>query len=96
MLNQLFGAQRCDGAAWGYYVQMEGKKPYSATLDGHCCLSSGPRGVALIPSFAITTDDEGLVVNLYDSGIARLRSREQIPVTLTTETRYPPPMERFI
>src|SRR2546426_2432532 len=46
ILNQLFGAQRCDGSAWGYYVEMEGKKPYSSTLDGHCCLSSGPRGVA--------------------------------------------------
>ena len=53
VLNQLFGAERCDGSAWGYYVQMEGKKPYSSTLDGHCCLSSGPRGVALIPTFAL-------------------------------------------
>ena len=68
ILNQLFGAQRCDGSAWGYYVQMEGKKPYSSTLDGHCCLSSGPRGVALIPTFAVTTDADGVVVNLYDAG----------------------------
>ncbi len=47
---------------------MEGKKPYSSTLDGHCCLSSGPRGVALIPTFAVTTDADGVVVNLYDRG----------------------------
>lgn len=88
-LNQLFGAQRCDGSGWGYYVQMEGRKPYSSTLDGHCCLSSGPRGVALIPTFAITTDDEGVVLNLYDRGEAKLRLRDGTPVTVTMETRYP-------
>jgi DUF1680 family protein len=89
VLNQLFGAQRCDGSAWGYYVQMEGKKPYSSTLDGHCCLSSGPRGVALIPSFAVTTDADGVVVNLYDAGMARLNLRDGTAVTVTTATRYP-------
>jgi uncharacterized protein len=89
VLNQLFGAQRCDGSAWGYYVQMEGKKPYSSTLDGHCCLSSGPRGVALIPSFAVTTDADGVVVNLFDSGTAKLKLRDGTPITLITDTRYP-------
>ena len=89
VLNQLFGAQRPDGAAWGYYVQMEGKKPYSSTLDGHCCLSSGPRGVALIPSFAVSTDAEGVVVNLYEAGTATLRMRDSSPVKLTTATQLP-------
>jgi hypothetical protein len=89
ILNQLFGAQRCDGSAWGYYVQMEGKKPYSSTLDGHCCLSSGPRGVALIPTFAVTTDADGVVVNLYDAGTAKLNLRDGTAVKLATTTRYP-------
>ena len=89
VLNQLFGAQRCDGSGWGYYVQMEGKKPYSSSLDGHCCLSSGPRGVALIPAFAVTTDSDGIVVNLYDSGTAKVNLRNATAVTLTTDTRYP-------
>ena len=89
VLNQLFGAQRPDGCAWGYYVQMEGKKPYSESLDGHCCLSSGPRGVALIPTFAASTDADGVVVNLYDAGTAKLTLRDGTPVTLVTETQYP-------
>jgi hypothetical protein len=89
VLNQLFGAQSCDGSAWGYYVQMEGKKPYSSKLDGHCCLSSGPRGVALIPTFADSVDEDGIVVNLYESGTANLKLRDQSPVILKTETRYP-------
>lgn len=89
ILNQLFGAQKCDGSAWGYYVQMQGRKPYSSTLDGHCCLSSGPRGVALIPTFAISTDADGLVVNLYEAGTASLVLRDRTAVAVTTETLYP-------
>jgi DUF1680 family protein len=88
-LNQLFGAQKPDGTAWGYYVQVEGVKPYSATLDGHCCLSSGPRGIALLPTFAVTTDADGAVVNLFDAGVARLVLNDGTPVTVRTETRYP-------
>jgi hypothetical protein len=89
VLNQLLGAQHPDCSAWGYYVQMEGRKPYSATFDAHCCLSSGPRGVALIPTFAVSSDAEGLVVNLYDAGTARLALRDGTAVALTTETLYP-------
>ena len=89
IVNQLLGAQRCDGAAWGYYVQLEGTKPYSSNLDGHCCLSSGPRGIALIPTFALATDAEGVIVNLYDSGSSHLKLHDRTAVTLTTETRYP-------
>src|ERR1035437_7464742 len=89
VLNQLFGAQCPDGSAWGYYVQMQGKKPYSATLDGHCCLSSGPRGISLIPTFAVTTDADGVVVNLYDAGVANLQLRDGTAVNVTTATKYP-------
>lgn len=89
VLNHLFGAQNWDGTAWGYYVQLQGKKPYSDTLDGHCCLSSGPRGIALIPTFATTVDADGVVINLYEAGKATLALRDGSSVTLTTKTRFP-------
>ena len=89
VLNQLFGAECPDGSAWGYYVQMQGKKPYSATLDGHCCLSSGPRGIALIPTFAVSTDADGVVVNLYEKGKAQLQLHDGTAVLVTTQTKYP-------
>jgi len=89
VLNQLFGAQQPDCSAWGYYVQMEGQKPYKTSLDGNCCLSSGPRGIALIPTFAASTDADGLVVNLYEAGKAMLQLRDGTAVTLVTDTQYP-------
>jgi uncharacterized protein len=87
--NQLFGAQKPDGAAWGYYVQLEGKKPYSSELSGHCCLSSGPRGVALVPTFAVTTDAEGLVINFLAGGRSAFTLRDGRKVELDTRSDYP-------
>lgn len=96
ILNQLLGAQLADGSGWGYYVQMEGKKPYYKGDENGvpgvgftCCLSSGPRGLALIPTVAVTTDAEGVVVNLYESGHARLTLRNGTPVEIVTDTLYP-------
>jgi hypothetical protein len=71
------------------YLQMQGKKPYGSTLDGHCCLSSGPRGISLIPTFAVSADDDGVVFNLYEQGTAKLKFRDGTVVGLSTETKYP-------
>jgi uncharacterized protein len=87
--NQLPGAQRPGGEDWGYYVQMEGKKPYAGKLAINCCQSSGPRGMAIIPTFAATTDADGIVVNLYDAGTANLRLRSGNEVKLKIDTMYP-------
>jgi hypothetical protein len=45
--------------------------------------------VALIPTFAMTTDTDGVVVNLFDAGTAKLKLRDGTAVDLTIETRYP-------
>jgi DUF1680 family protein len=85
--NHLLAAQKPTGDMWAYYTPLEGHKPYGNATN--CCLSSGPRGVALIPSFAtMTSDDNGLVVNLYNSGTASTRLKSG-RVTLTQQTDYP-------
>ena len=92
VFNHLFAAQLPAGSAWAVFTVMEGKKVYynsSSTPDVTCCLSSGPRGVALIPSFATSVDADGVVMNLYDAGTAKLTLRDGKPVVLTTETIYP-------
>lgn len=61
--NHLLAAQRPDGAAWCYYTPLKGvRHPGSETT---CCLSSGPRGVALIPLAAYSESGGGVDVNLY-------------------------------
>ena len=61
--NHLLGSQRSDGAAWCYYSPLEGKRhPSSETT---CCLSSGPRGIALLPTFSYASRSQGVDVNMY-------------------------------
>jgi len=88
-LNQLIGAQHPGCREWSYYVGLEGVKRYTDNLDGQCCLSSGPRALALLPTLAVTQDAAGLVVNLYDQGHATLTLPRVGRVTVNLETRYP-------
>lgn len=68
--NHLAAAQQPDGSQWCYFTALEGTKPYGPGVN--CCVSSGPRGMALVPPHACvierTADDsntERLLVNLY-------------------------------
>ncbi len=89
VLNQLIASQSPDCDGWGYYVQLKGRKPFATAINGHCCLSSGPRGLAIIPTFATSTDADGVVVNLYETGLSRVALRDQRLVELQMETGYP-------
>lgn len=46
-VNHLLAAQRPDGAQWCYFTPLHGTKPYGPGTN--CCVSSGPRGVAMFP-----------------------------------------------
>jgi len=65
--NHLAGAQKPTCDQWCYYTALEGRKPYGNNTT--CCLSSGPRGIALLPMAAVMAGkDGGLAVNLYNTG----------------------------
>lgn len=86
--NHLLGAQKPTGDDWAYYTPLEGIKPYDNFIT--CCHSSGPRGIALIPSVAwMTSEDGGLVVNLYNSASARVTLPKAGRVAVTEQTAYP-------
>lgn len=85
--SHLLAAQKPDGTAFCYFTPLEGKKPYNSSIC--CCTSSGPRGVALIPTLAYGIKDDGIAVNLYGhSGVVA-----KIPggpkVEILQETDYP-------
>jgi uncharacterized protein len=68
LYNHLAAAQRPDGAEWCYFTSLQGTKPYGPGIS--CCVSSGPRGMALAPQHAWLKSREhgrdGLVLNLFD------------------------------
>lgn len=88
--NHLAGGQRPDGAAWCYYTPLEGVKPYSDATT--CCLSSGPRGMALLPTLTyLKTRQSGqdtLVVNMFEtSQVTTQLGGEQ--VRIEQQTAFP-------
>ncbi len=75
--NHLAAAQRPDGKEWCYYTALEGTKPYGPGIN--CCVSSGPRGMALAPQTAcfLAHDGDTLVVTSRDSFEATVVVRGQ-------------------
>lgn len=88
--NHLAGAQRPDGAEWCYYTPLEGAKPYTSSTN--CCLSSGPRGMALLPQIAYLKRSLGgkdaVLVNLFETSQATLTLGGQ-RVTVVQNTAFP-------
>jgi len=85
--NHLLGAQKPTGDAFCYFTPLEGTKQYRTDIC--CCTSSGPRGVALIPTFAYGMKSDGIAVNLYgpSSLVATIPGGPK--VRITQETDYP-------
>lgn len=85
--NHLAAAQRPDGAAWAYFTAHDGKKPYQT--EQNCCTSSGPRGWALLPTFAYQMAEDGFVINFFTPSMANLKLPNGKTVTIKQETNYP-------
>lgn len=66
--NHLLGAQKPDGSAICVYPPLEGTKTYINSTN--CCVSSGPRGIALTPAFLYTVTDDGIDVNVFSASKA--------------------------
>ncbi|MFF1876688.1 beta-L-arabinofuranosidase domain-containing protein [Leifsonia sp. NPDC058230] len=64
--NHLAAAQSPDGSAWCYYTPLAGAHDYGSGIS--CCISSGPRGVALLPQTVFALDGNELVVAQYVPG----------------------------
>lgn len=91
LYNHLAAAQRPDGAQWCYFTALEGTKPYGPGIN--CCVSSGPRGMALAAQCAYfkTRDAQGraiILVNLLEPGRLATTVDGQA-VALDFESPYP-------
>lgn len=84
--NHLLGAQKPSGEAWCYYTALDGAKPYGSITN--CCLSSGPRGVSLLPCLAYGSGEDWVAVNLYTPSRAGFRLRSGA-LRLMQSTSYP-------
>ncbi|MHC5074336.1 MAG: glycoside hydrolase family 127 protein, partial [Planctomycetota bacterium] len=89
--NDMLAAQHPDGIKWCYFTTMEGLKEgkwWGYDEEMHCCGSSGPRAIALIPSFAYMTGKDKLVINLYETSTFKANVNDT-PVNVHQQTNYP-------
>ncbi len=88
--NHLSAAQRPDGAMWCYFTALEGTKPYGPGIN--CCVSSGPRGMALTPQVTFlkfrTNGVESLAVNFFESAEITTTLGGQ-KVTVDVQSEFP-------
>ena len=70
--NALLAAQSLDGLQWMYFTPLRYEKRWF-TGPTNCCYWSGPRAIARLPGWVYALDNEGIRVNLYESGEATLQ-----------------------
>jgi uncharacterized protein len=85
--NALLAAQSLDGLQWMYFTPLRYEKRWF-TGPTSCCYWSGPRGIARLPGWVYALDNEGLRVNLYESGEATLQL-DDIAVAIKQISHYP-------
>ena len=70
--NALLAAQSLNGMQWMYFTPLRYEKRWF-TGPTSCCYWSGPRGIARLPGWVYALDNEGIRVNLYESGETTLQ-----------------------
>ena len=90
--NALTAAQHPEAGTICYFVPLDGSKQYGTVSQGvpgvSCCTSSVPRGLTLVPLAAWGVRGNGVAVNLFVPGAARLTLAGG-EVSVTSVTRFP-------
>jgi len=84
--NHLFGAENPSNGNVSYYTPLMGKKPYGSNIC--CCMSSIPRGIAMIPLFADGKIADNPSILFYQPGVFKT-TVGKTTVAFKTETRFP-------
>lgn len=84
--NHLLAAQDPRSGNISYFTALAGHKEHNAAPL--CCVSSGPRGISLIPRLTWGLAGNAFVVNLYVAGRADFEI-DGAPVQVISETQFP-------
>jgi len=84
--NHLLAAQSPDGSSWCTYIALNGPRWYRT--DTNCCLSSGPRGISMIPDLVFSKETNTIAVNLFETSSTRM-NLGQGTVQIAQKCAYP-------
>ena len=85
--NHLTGAENPQTGCVSYYTPLMGAKPYGCTIT--CCMSSVPRGIAMIPLFANGKINNNPTFLFYQPGNYAATVGNNEAVAFTTVTNFP-------
>ena len=89
--NQLLGAENPETGCVSYYTPLMGVKPYRCNIT--CCLSSVPRGIALIPYINYGKLNKMPTVLLYESTTIKdsitTNNNSRLPIELKIASLFP-------
>ena len=86
--NHLTGAENPQTGCVSYYTPLMGVKPYKCDIT--CCMSSVPRGIAMIPLFANGQIDGSPSFLFYQAGIYKTRlAGSNTAILFITKTSFP-------
>lgn len=89
--NHLIGAENPQTGCVSYYTPLMGKKPYTCFIT--CCMSSIPRGIALLPYFTYGRAGNSPALMLYEPAVytdtVRTSDARKVGLTLQLENNFP-------
>ncbi len=89
--NHLIGAENPQTGCVSYYTPLMGKKPYTCFIT--CCMSSIPRGIAMIPYFTYGRMGNSPSLPLYEPGTYTdtllMADHKRIGLTLQLQNQFP-------
>ncbi|MBC7887870.1 MAG: glycoside hydrolase family 127 protein [Ferruginibacter sp.] len=85
--NHLTGAENPQTGCVSYYTPLVGVKPYGCSIT--CCMSSVPRGIAMIPLFVNGKIDNKPSFLFYQPGTYSTTVANNATVSFTTVTNFP-------
>ena len=92
LFNQTLGAQKPDGSGFGYYIPLEGQKPFRPDSPGtrgmDCCNSSGPRALGLAATVLGTRHGGGFRIHTFSPARWDV-TLAGVPVDLILASRFP-------
>lgn len=91
--NAFLAALACDGSDFCKYLALEGvRTPGEAQcgMELNCCTASGPRGFVALLEHVLSTEEDGVYVNLYVESYTSVSLATGGPrVTVEQKTAYP-------
>ena len=90
--NALLGSMTPDGSLWSKYSELSGYRHFGEDQCGmgmNCCTASGPRGMMVLPRFALMQNEKGPVLNLFTDGQYKFRSADKKEMSFSVTTKYP-------